>query len=155
MLKRWRLLLNEDRKARLASGERKRLSAELYQESIDDHVRKVFDNFHTWLELYRAAERFFYSDLLGSISEGYNLDSMFHMRGDSLGLSKSVLTSLDSHFRRDSFNTLNMSETVAKIADMGGMGGEPGLLEKQPEGLKVYPGDPGDNLFYPELGKQW
>jgi hypothetical protein len=129
---------NETRRASNASHKKSELENQIREDEIDNQTITVFDNFRKFINMYTEVERFFHNVLIPSVSQGYLLDSKFHMRADRLGLSSSIKVSVDSHLKPDSFESLHMHDFIDLVAGLGNSYGET-LISKTPGKTERHP----------------
>ena len=118
-------VIDRERKAADAGFfELKKLEGIAENERIDGMTKDVFEKFREWTALYQECEDHFYHGLVEAIAAAYVADPNFHLRAERLGLSRTIMVSLDSHFNRESTNNLNMFDIIERITDLGEAYGE-------------------------------
>ena len=118
---------NETRRAGEAMKKKKMLQQQIFFEEVDAHTREVYETFQAWLDSVKNSRNVFYNQLLPIIQAGYGLSADFYKRAEKLGLSKSVMVSIESHFRHG--EKTSMTDAISKIENLSDSYGT-ALLEK-------------------------
>lgn len=135
----------ETAKQRELLGEIKRMDTKRFDKQADAHTKDVFRKFEDFLDAYKYCRNMFYNELAPIIQEGYELDPAFYRRAEKLGLNKSIMISIESHFRHG--EKVYLIECLEKIMDLSDAYG-PALLDKD-FFAGTWPDDPS-STFYKE-----
>lgn len=118
---------NETRRARESLGKKKAIENQIKDEKIDAHTKTVDKNFNTFLDAYKYCRDIFYNKLAPSIQEGYDLEPDYYRRFEKLGLNKSIMISIQHHFRHgEKVYLIDVLDKIMNLSDAYG----PALLEK-------------------------